>query len=205
VALTNQATIVISDYKALIRELNKIEPTLVKELRADLKEIAEVPRKAIRSAIPSQPPLSGMRRRLSPKGKTWNNRVNARTVTIKTRSPKRAVGFGGKDAGIIQLQVPSPATIIADMAGRGRMRSSIEGRKTEWYVYPLAKGTTENTRPGQRRHTVKGQGYAMINALGESPSRFVYPAVEGSMNQTAEAVDEVIADATRLIERKING
>ena len=204
-AVQDQATLVISDYKALIRELNKIEPELVKQLKGELKQIAEIPRKSIRAAIPSAPPIRGMKRVLSPVGKTWNTRRNARTVTIKTKSPRRAVGFGTKNAGIVSLVISSPATIIADMAGRGKMKASIDGQKTDWYVYPNAKGTTENTRPGQRRHRVNGQGRAMITALGSSPSRFAYPAVEEVMPETAQRVSEVIQEFTQIVERKING
>lgn len=201
-----QATIVASDYKWLVRELNKIEPELTKELKQNLKRIAEWPRTAIRESIPSGPPLRGMRRVLSPVGKTWNTRRRANTVTVKMKSPKRgATGVGTKDMAIIQLQVVSPATIIADMAGRGGMKSSINGQKTDWYVYPQAQGTTENTRPGLRRHTVNGQGYAMIRGLGEQPSRYVYPAVEDAMPEFFEEFTDVIEDARQVIERKING
>ena len=201
-----QATIVASDYKWLARELNKIEPDLTKELRANLRKIAQWPRDAIRESLPSQPPIRGMRRKLSPVGKTWNTRVNARTVQIKLKSPKRGVtGVGSKDMAIIQLVVPSPAAIIADMAGRGKMSASIDGNKTEWYVYPLAKGTTENTRPGLRRHTVNGQGRIMIQALGEKPSRYVYPAVEDAMPEFMQEFTDVIDDAVNEIERHING
>lgn len=202
-----QATVVISDYKRLIRELNRIEPQLVKDLKKDLKQVAEIPRKALRAEIPSRPPIRGMKRRLSPVGKTWNTRRNARTVTIKTKSPKRGPGGGAavRDMAIMQLVVSSPATIIADMAGRGNMKASIDGQKTDWYVYPSAQGTTENTRPGLRRHTVNGQGYAMVRALGGDASRFAYPAVEKVMPETASGINEILADASRLIERKING
>ncbi len=201
-----QASVFISDYKRIIRELNKIEPSLVKELRQDLKAIAEIPRKAVRSEIPSQPPLSGMKRVLSPVGKTWNTRRRARTVKISTKSPKRASSTAfRRDAAIIKLIVSSPATIIADMAGRGGMKSSIRGQKTDWYVYPKAMTTTENTRPGFRRHTVTTQGYAMVDALGGQPSRYAYPAVEDSMQDTAAKVYDVLGDAERLIERKLNG
>ena len=204
-AAQDQATLVISDFKRLIRELNKIEPELVRQMKRDLKEIAEIPRAAVRSEIPQRPPLRGMKRVLSPIGKTWNTRRNARTVTIKTKSPRRAVGFGTKGAGIVSLVISSPATIIADMAGRGNMKASIDGRRTDWYVYPNAKGTTDNTRPGYRRHRVNKQGYRMVEALGGSPSRFVYPAVEEVMPRTADRVSETIAEFTRVIEREING
>lgn len=215
-AAQDQATLVISDFKRLIRELNKIEPELVRQMKRDLKEIAEIPRAAVRSEIPQRPPLRGrgpgyrhgMQRVLSPTGKTWNTRRNARTVTIKTKSPRRAVGFGTKGAGIVSLVISSPATIIADMAGRGNMKASIDGQKTDWYVYPNAKGTTDNTRPGYRRHTVNKQGYRMVEALDRKaggPSRYVYPAVEDAMPRTADRVSETIAEFTRVVEREING
>ena len=157
-----QAAITISDYKRIIRELNKIETELTKELRASFREIGQIPRKAVQESIPSGPPLSGMRRVLSPVGKTWNTKRRASTVILKLATPKRAVGALTKSAAIIKLQVVSPATIIADMAGRGNTRTPT-GTKTDWYVYPRAKA-------GVRRHTVTSQGDHMIRALASTPS-----------------------------------
>lgn len=202
--MTNEAkvTITISDYKRLIRELNKIEPKLTAELRANFREIAEDPRREVQKSIPSQPPIRGMRRKLSPVGKTWNTRVRARTVTIKLDSPKRAVGFGAKNAAIIKLIISSPATIIADMAGRGNVRKK---GLTDWYVYPRSNTTSANYRPGERRHTVTSQGDHMIAALGKNPSRYVYPAVERSMPDTAYKIRNILDDFIAETERHLNG
>lgn len=200
-----QATVVISDYKRIIRELNKIDTALTRELRQNFREIGQIPRAEIRKTIPKSPPLSGMRRKLSPVGKTWHTRRRANTVQLKLDSPKRAVGVGTKNAAIIKLIVSSPATIIADMAGRGNMASSIRGGRTQWYVYPRSTTTSENYRPGQRRHRVTTQGEKMIEKLGGSPSRYVYPAVERVMPDTADKIYAVLGAAEREIERKING
>tara|TARA_R110000822_G_scaffold8871_3_gene34984 strand:- start:266 stop:865 length:600 start_codon:yes stop_codon:yes gene_type:complete len=199
VALDYQATIVASDYKRIIRELNKIEPDLVKELRANLKEVGQTVRTGVRANIPKQPPLSGMRRKLSPVGKTWNTRRNASTVQVKIKSPQRSVN---KNQAIVQLVVKSPATIIADMAGRGNA-----GRtgKTDWYVYPSSTITTDNYRPGMRRHTVNGQGKAMIQKLGGSASRYAYPGAEEKMPEAYQQVVQIMGDAVREIERNVNG
>jgi len=91
------------------------------------------------------------------------------------------------------------------MAGRGGMKSSIRGQKTDWYVYPRATTTTENTRPQMRRHTVTTQGFHMVRALDEKPSRYVYPAVEDAMPEFMGEFTEVIDGARQVIERKING
>jgi hypothetical protein len=202
VARESQITIVISDYKRLIRELNKIEPQLSAELRSNFREIAAGPRRRVQISIPSQPPISGMRRKLSPVGKTWNTRGRARTVTVSVKSPKRAIGFGARDGAIIKLVIPSPATIIADMAGRGNVRRR---GLTDWYVYPSSNTTTPNYRPGERRHTVTTQGDSMIKALGSNPSRYAYPAVEREMPETARKISEVIDRFTKEAERRING
>lgn len=194
-----QAEIIVSDFKRIIRELNKIEPMLVAQMRQDFKEIAEPVRHEIRKGIPTQPPLSGMRRRLSPVGKTWNTRRRARTVKIRLSNPKRGID---KNASIVTLAVSSPATIIADMAGRGNTRRK---GKTDWYVYPLAKNITDNQRPGERRHTVTTQGDKMIEALSGSPSRYVYPSAERALPEAQEKLFMVIGRAVDMIERRLNG
>ena len=197
-----QAQIVISDYKRLIRELNKIEPELMRRMRADFKEIAAPVRHEIRKGIPNQPPLSGMQRKLSPVGKTWNTRRRARTVSIRLSNPKRGVD---SNSSIVTLAISSPATIIADMAGRGNAGRS---GKTDWYVYPLAKNITENQRPGERRHTVTTQGKHMIKTLSErlgGPSRMVYPSAERALPDAQARFYAVINDAVNMIERRLNG
>lgn len=200
-----QATVVISDYKRLIRELNKIEPELTKELRSKFREIGQIPRQAVRESIPSSAPITGMNRILSPVGKTWNTRRRANTVQLKLDSPKRATGPLERNAGILKLVVSSPATIIADMAGRGRMKSSIRGKRTEWYVYPRSTTTSDNYRPGMRRHMVTTQGYAMVRALASKPSRYAYPAVEDVMPETADKIYDVLGEFEYIVERNING
>lgn len=201
----NETTLVLSDYKDILRKLNKLEPGLASALKRNLKEIAEIPRKAVRAEIPSRPPIRGMKRVLSPVGKTWNTRGQARAVTIQTATKAQRPTLREKPIGIVKLVISSPATIIADMAGRGNFKSSIDGQKTDWYVYPRAKGTTENTRPNLRRHRVNGQGRAMVRALGSEPSRFVYPAVEETMPEVTERVGDLMDFVIGEIERDLNG
>ncbi len=201
-ALDNRAEMVLSDWKRLVRELNKIEPKYLAEIKQQFRELAEPVRHGVRNAIPNQPPLSGMRRKLSPTGKTWNTRRRARTVNVRLRNPKRKMDRG---AALVQLVIPAPATVMADMAGRGNSR--LQG-KTDWYAYPLAKNITENSRPGERRHTVTRQGDIFVSRLSgrfKGPSRFAYPGAEEAMPAAQQKFAEIIGRATDLIERQING
>ena len=197
--------IFISDYKRLIRELNKLEPELVKEMRGGIREVAEIVRAGVRSAIPSRSPIRGMVRKLSPVGKTWNTSNRARTVKIVIRSPKRDAL---KNQAIAQLVINSPATIIADMAQRS---GGNDGKMTDWYVYPRSETTTDNYRPRERRHRINGQGAGLVTALnkylgnGDPNSRMVYPAAEKKLDAAAAKLADVIGEAAEKAERKLNG
>ena len=51
--LDYKATIATSDYKYIIRELNKVEPDLVKALKKDFREIGNTVRQGIQGEIPA--------------------------------------------------------------------------------------------------------------------------------------------------------
>jgi len=193
-AFEYESQLAVTDYRMIIRELNKIEPTLSRSFKKNFKSIAEPVRDGIRESIPSQSPVRGMRRVRSATGKTWNTTRNARTVLIKFQAPKASLT---KALGIVSLRVVSPAAVIADMAGRGS--SSIDGKTTEPYEYHIRGVKTT------RKHKVNGQGKALIRALGKSPSRYIYPGAESRGEEAAQKFLDVVGDAMDTIERKING
>lgn len=200
----HKTDIFISDYKRLIRELNKLEPELVKEMRGGIREVAEVVRSGVRAAIPSRAPIRGMVRKLSFEGKTWNTNTRARTVKVSIRSPKRDAR---KNQAIAQLIINSPATIIADMAQKSGRNN---GKMTDWYVYPRSETTSENYRPGERRHKINGQGAGLLKALDKhigagDKSRMVYPGAEKKLDAAAARLAEVVGDAAEKAERKLDG
>lgn len=199
-----KAEMVISDYKRIIRELNKMEGELVSEMRKNMKDIAEPVRAGVRAAIPSRAPIRGMVRKLSHVGKTWNTGTRARTVKIVVRSPKRS---SEKAQAIAQLVIDSPATIIADMAQRS---GGNDGKMTDWYVYPRSETTSENYRPGERRHKINGQGAGLLKALdgrigAGDKSRMVYPGAEKRLPAAQAKFADLMFKAAEKIERKIDG
>lgn len=197
-----KAEIGVTDFKRLVTLLNMAGPELVAAMRGSMKEVAEPVRAGVRAAIPSRAPIRGMVRKLSIEGKTWNTGTRARTVKIVVRSPKRAID---KDQAVVQLVVNSPATIIADMAANS---GANDGNMTRWYVYPRSETTSENYRPGERRHKINGQGKYMIEALkkvGPKASRMVYPGAEKKLPAAQAKFAEIMFEAADKIERKING
>jgi hypothetical protein len=112
---------------ATIRELKKVEPTAIKDLRKELRVAAEPIATTIRSSLPSQAPIRGMRH----KGRTgWN--VSAVRTKVKTDFSKKASARG---YAIVSIWVggkkgtPGTAALqIADMAGRGRTTKTAKGR-----------------------------------------------------------------------------
>jgi hypothetical protein len=191
-----ESQLAVTDYRMIIRELNKIEPALSRGFKKNFKSIAEPVRDGIRSSIPSSASgvPSGMRRVRSLTGKTWNTTRNARTVLVKFRAPKASLT---KALGIISLRVVSPATVIADMAGKGG--SSIDGQTTQPYEYHIRGVKTT------RKHKVNGQGKALIAAFGTTPSRYIYPGAESKGDEARQKFLDAVGEAMDTIERNING
>lgn len=200
--------IIVSDMKRLIRRLNQIEPELSKTMRREWKDIVEPARRRLTAALKQgpTPPLSGMRRRGSPVSKTWNNRGQSSRVFTQVRAGNRVIAQM-RNQTLLRMVIRSPATIIADMAGRSRSSMTPKGTKTDWYVYTPSTTHTANQKPGFRRHTVTSQGETMINKLndrwGGNPSRRVYPSVEKSLPAVREALLENINDYIAMTNKEL--
>lgn len=135
-----------------IAELKRVEPTAIKGIRADLRSAAEPIATTIMSAIPGDAPIRGMRH----KGRTgWNKgAVKARVKTDFSRKASNrgyaivSIWVGGRRAK--KGQAPTPGTAALQMA-------DMAGRGTGF-------------------KTPKGR--AMINALNNAPSRYVWKKAE---------------------------
>lgn len=189
------AEMTFQDYDAMARSLNKLDKELLKEIRKQYREIASGPQKAVKKSIPSGPPIRGMRKAVIPGRLTWGTVKPARSVLVKATRPKKL--SDKKAVPIVQLVVGSPATIMADMSGRGK--STGAKQVTPVYAYSRSKS-------GYRVHRINGQGQAMVDALGGkgSASRYVYPAVEDSMDEVRFELEDVIASANLKVQRELD-
>lgn len=185
----------IMDVRRLQKALKDIDPKLRSQLLREAKEPAKPVQAAVKSAIPSVAPLSGMTGgRLS-----WNQSVDAKGKTHKANDVKIQfrTSMSGKSltTSLVRVRVASPAVVVADMAGKSGKYFD-KGYKGSGFTreYPYKGGT--------RRHRVNGQGRAMVRNLGGTPSRFVWPAAERAVPQARAAVDRVLSKFAKMINQR---
>lgn len=168
--------ILISDYRAMIKIIRRVQPTIMADLRTNIREIAAPAQSAVKANIPAVAPLSGMIR-VHHGTKTWNYGSPAKSVLIDVKASGRSNSKGYITLG--RLRVKSAATVIADMAGRSGKHID-KWATTRPYMYRSYR----NGAPVDymRTHKINGQGARMIDKLNErkgTPSRFAWPAFEG--------------------------
>lgn len=192
---------VIFDVKALIRDLNDIDPDLRKAMIREAKTEAKPMASKIKSVIPTVAPISGLSKtRVSrsgggfnsnPTGRlAWGEGKPANSVSIRFRS-----GRSRRTAvtTLVGIWVTSPMTAIADTAGKGSMRKAVT--VTREYSY----------KNGTRRHRVNGQGSSLVKNLKDvGLNNFVYPAVESQIPDTERQVKLVFERYAAMVNRKLN-
>lgn len=199
-----QSEIMITDYRDLMTALKGLEGEVLKEFFKGAKDIAKPVQAGIKKSIPLRAPLSRMRPAAGgiPGRLTWGTGKPARSATIVASRPKAA--FKGKRISIVKIVVKSPATIMADMAGKSRAYVNKKAM-TEPYAYTRTlRGKFGSVRKLRtvRRHKINGQGNAMINKLGSQPSRYVYPGAEATFGDAVREFDRYLGDAIITVERE---
>ncbi len=210
----NVVRLEITNWHNIMKELFKYDKSIVQELRKDFKRIAKGPQTAVKKAIPGRgkPPLSQMRQvhfgRLA-WGTTYGGFGTkprpAKSVLIQLPTKKRR-HRKLNEYPIVRLQISSPATVLADMAGA---RAGIKGRKGLTPPYDYMYTINGQKVRGKRQHTVVPG--AFIRALSSSgkgmqrpfASRFVWPAVNKAMPQAVAEMDRTITDLNRKISGRL--
>lgn len=187
----------VTDVRALQRRLKEIDPMLRTQLLRDAKKVAEPTVTAVKSAIGSVTPNSGM---LRPGARlNWNNAIDGKGRSHKALDvkPQFRTSESGRSntTSLVRVKVGNPAVSLADMGGRsGRYRNA--GYKGSGRTRPYAyKG-------GTRDHKVNGQFRGIEEKIGGSASRFVWPAAEKSLPAAREAIEKILRDAYARINSK---
>lgn len=199
----------LSDYRKVQKHIRQIEPDINKELKKEFRRIAKPAQVEVKKAIPKQAPISGMRPVINgaPGRTTWGFQVPANKVTIDTKKPKT---YKGKSTSIARLQVKSPATVIADMAGT--VGKFDRRPRTREYIYTGPTKGKPAGFVGTRTHANKGQGRAMVYgkgglkaALGRgvTRSKFVYPAFDKVAPQVRREAAIAVFQAVDKINAKM--
>lgn len=192
--------VVVTDYNGLIRELRKVDPETLKWLRKENKQVARKVQQKVRGSIPNKPPLSGMKPKITtgiPGRLTWGTEKPARSVLIQT--PRKT--SNGKYRSIVRLAVMSPATVLADMAGR---TGKYTGNKSRTRVYPYKRSPT-----GQRWHTLSpGMGENFVKNLNMRSkegraSRYVWPAAERALPEAIATAEKIVNHAVDVVNSRM--
>lgn len=121
--------------------LGELDPALRRQTLASMRKAAGPLQAAVSGAIPSSPPLSGMKY-----GRTaWDS--SAKKAQTKTGGRKRR---GGDSWPLVSVRATSPAASMADMAGRGSSGHTPQGvnligaltasgGRASRYVWPAAE------------------------------------------------------------------
>lgn len=191
----------IEGVKETLQLLDAVQPGSIRELRKDIKRIAEPAVTAIRANLPKTAPLSGM---------NHYGRTRFAGALVKANLDLRAHRLSNSHS-LVRIEVISPGDAvgleIADMAGRrtmqhgprlpyeykGRGRIGGSGRQSPTKSRPVVR--RGNSRQFQYR--INGQGKDMTDNLGGVPSRYIYPALAGK-------VDGIAADMMKTLETYAN-
>lgn len=179
----------VMDVRELQRRMRNIEPRLRTEFVREIKKIGKPLESKIKTGIGTIEPLSGMRKDTGRLG--WGVGVAPDKTLIQFRT-----SAGGKSltTTLLRIKVFSPATVLADMAGRSG-RYIGQGRRND------------NATPSEKRRNANpAKGAAFIRSLneknGKSASRRIWPAAEQSLPAVRAEVEVVLANAFRYFNMK---
>jgi hypothetical protein len=177
--------------KETIALMRQVQPEMLKQLRKDIRKIANPAVTAIKSTVPSVSPFAGRSKDgMSHNGKTaWSGVA----VSVSVTPGQRSRGFASTTANLAAIVSTGKnkqfGFNIVDMAGKSNKVRS--GGRTRPYQ---RNGVT-------RTHALNGQGAGLISNLPKRPSRYVYPAIESKL----PAIYSEVASAIEVASQTING
>ncbi len=191
-------TIRVQGIKETLQLLDAVQPGAIKELRKDIIQIAQPAVSAIKSNLPTTSPLSGMNHY----GRTRfaGAKVNAQLllgraiysdtiplVRLQVVSPGDAVGLEIADMAGRKTMAHGPA-LTYEYKGRGRVGGSGRQRPIR------SRKVVRRGQSAEFSYRITGQGKGMTDNLGGIPSRYIYPALAGK-------VDNIAADMLKTLEK----
>jgi hypothetical protein len=199
-----------SDWRVFVKELNKIDPQQIKELKKRWKVIAEPARASVRNELKTPGtagPMSGMRHG----GRTgWGTNYgttggpvsNARrkaynnvTASALTRNKKGATG-------IARLIVRSAGVVYADLAQKPTGRAYTRMYKIREFGGPEIMRSHE-IRPSAVSSFISNLG-PVVKASKRKRSRNVYPGFDKALPAVKVQANEAIKETIRFVENNID-
>lgn len=196
----------LTNLRLIIKTLRQLDTKYLTEFYQDAKDIAKPVQDAVIKAIPSSPPVSGMRARSNRARLGWGVGKRAKSVIIRTnRTIKRKSSFAkGKinTYPIVQVVAQSPGTVLADMAGKTNKITNKRARSRKHEINLFGRGVIV-----ERTYKINGQGLALIDKLNgrfsESPSRFFWPAALSALGSATNKMQGLINKTNEFINKNI--
>lgn len=176
-----------------IKLMRKFEPQMLKDLRKDIRQIAQPAVLAIKSNSPKVAPLSGM---------AHNGRTAYSTpkVTVGITPAQRAKAFGSTTSNLVVISATGSGKVygfdIADMAGRANQAGKYS--QTRKFVDPRTGDVVRRRINGQGANLIR-----VLNSRGGPASRYVYKNIEDKLpairQQVARSLDRTIGEFNRKL------
>lgn len=199
---TDGVRLEVTNWNEVMKVIIQLDKTYARAMRADFKKIAKSVQDEVRKGIPnkSNPPLSGMKQvyygRLAWGSSYGKGAKPSKSVLIQTPNTRKRK-YKNTDIAIARVQVLSPATVLADMAGRKNNSKARKGLTPKYeYMYTIGGKKV----PGIRQHRVKPWNFVSKISGGKGikqnfASRFIWPSAMKALPQVRRDVDAVITAA----------
>ena len=210
----------LTDWRDLIRELNKVDRAYAAAMKREFKKIAAPMRSAVSRAIPKTHPTSGVHvqgaknvsgfkpvvvpGRLSWGANAKNGNIQPRHTVIRLTKARsfRKIGQYGQMS-IVKVEVDNAAVVMADMAGRSK----------KWVNKKPMTREYEYSQRGvrvMRKHRINGQGMGMIKALNRGKgvlkgdaSRWIWPTANKHLPNVQYQINDVLRRANKFINERM--
>ena len=221
---SGQNTIQVSatDYKLVIRELNKIDRTLSVQLKKEYRKIATAGQISVKKEIQTmgkKGPFAGSTRKSTGKpangmahgGRTgWGTDYGSAGGPLgdKKRYPYDSVLIETytraqkKGTGIARLRVRSAATVITDLARNFRGSGKTRAYPIRLFGGPVIMRSHTKTWKGVA-YFIRGLGAISKSSL-KGKSRNVYPGFDKSYPAMRKEVELVIQKTARIVKENID-
>lgn len=197
--LGSQAVVEITDLQFLLKELSKINDETRKQFRKDFRRIASPVQDKIKQGIRNNRlgttgNMRGFQKKVIPGRLTWGTGKPATSAIISMpRITTRKAGMA-----ISKITVGSPATVIADMAGKSNRKTASAARTS---VYPYSRSAK-----GERSHKITRIGSRKFiqnldQQIGGKASRIVYPAANLALPEARDEMSMTLDSMIREVNR----
>jgi len=181
----------VTDFKAIRRELAKIEPSLRRDLDREIRKIAKPAIDAVKAAIPTSGPLSGMNNH---NGRTAWRATNP--TQMKIYKPRK--GSPGKlTVTLVGVRVMSAATSIADIAGRSGSRFGGNGKTRDYTWKGMSRSHSISPASGAKFSS------SLTSSLASKAFRISFPNVDKHLGQIEREIEKVLEKAYKTLNGKL--